>query len=163
MQRHREDDRRIVLRDSAELAEGLPIVLDVLKDVEGADQGEAAVGEWQGGYFAQHRKTAADLQAGESWAADVDEGRIGNGESGTQAWADFQSGRRRSCERGEERPGVEALRRNHLSHQPERVVEASVRVNGWPSRVLRDSGRYGVDNARDRDPTNPVAAAITLS
>ena len=61
MQGYREDDRRIVLRDPAELAEGLPIVLHVLKDVEGADQVEAAVGEWQGGNFAEHRETAAGV------------------------------------------------------------------------------------------------------
>ena len=46
MQGHREDDCRIVLRDPAELAEGLPIVRDVFDDVEGADQVKAAIGEW---------------------------------------------------------------------------------------------------------------------
>ena len=70
MQGHREDDRRIVLRDPAELAEGLPIVLDVLDDVEGADQVKAAVGERQGGDLAERCETAAGLQGGEGRSAD---------------------------------------------------------------------------------------------
>ena len=62
MQRHREDDVGIVPRDPAELAEDLPVVLDVLDDVEGADQVEACVGEWQGGDLAERRETTAGLR-----------------------------------------------------------------------------------------------------
>jgi hypothetical protein len=110
MQGHRKDDRRIVLRDPAELAEGLPIIHDMLDNVEGADQVKAAVGEWQGGDLAERRETTEGLEGGESRSADFDEGRAGNGESRTQAWADFESRRCRGCERGEQRPGVEAMR-----------------------------------------------------
>ena len=81
VQWHREDDRRVVLRDPAELAESLPIVLDVLDDIEGAYQVKAAVGEWEGGNFAEHCATAAGFQVREGRPADVDERRTGNGES----------------------------------------------------------------------------------
>ena len=57
MQRHRKDDRGIVPSDPAELAEDVPVVLDVLDDVEGADQVERAIGEWQGGDVAEGRET----------------------------------------------------------------------------------------------------------
>ena len=46
MQRHREDDRRIIPRDPTEFAEDLLVVLDMFDNVEGADQVEGAVGEW---------------------------------------------------------------------------------------------------------------------
>ena len=72
MQGHREDDRRVVSRDPAELAEDLPIVLDVLDDVEGTDQVEGAIGEWQAGDLAPRSETAAGLQVGEGRSSDVD-------------------------------------------------------------------------------------------
>ena len=163
MQWHREDDRRVVLRDPAELAESLPILLDVLDDIESAYQVKASIGEWEVGNFAEHRATAAGLQVGEGGPTDVDEGRTGNGESRAQARADFESRWCRGRKCGEERPGVEALWRNHVTRRPEGVVETSVGVNGQARRVLRTSCRHGASDARDRCPRSPVPTEITLS
>ena len=52
-----------------------------------------------------------------------------------QTRADLEARRRRGRERGEQRPGVEALRRDHVARRPERVVEAS--VGGNRSGALR--------------------------
>ena len=59
MQGNGKDDRCPIPGYAAELAECLPIVLNVLDDVERADQVEAAVAERQGGYLAERRETAA--------------------------------------------------------------------------------------------------------
>ena len=87
IQGHREDECRTVPRDPLELAEGLAVVLDVLDDVEGTYQVEAAIGEWQGGDLAERRETRAgpEMREGRSlmstkcvpaWeAADADLGR----------------------------------------------------------------------------------------
>lgn len=159
MQRHRKDHRCIVLCDPAELKEGLPIILNMLDNVERADQVKAVVWKRQGRHCTKYRKTAARLQAGESRPTDVDEGRAGNGESRTQPRADFESRRCRGCERGEKRPGVEALRQDHGARRPERIVEVSVDGNGRARHVLRASRREGASEARGRAP---VPTDITL-
>ena len=148
IERHREDDGRTVARDPAELAEGLLVVPDVLEDVEGAHQIEAAIGKRQGGDLAESRETRAGGQTREGWPADVDEARAGDGEPRMQPRADLESRRRRRRERGEQRPGVEALGRNDVARRPERVVEASVGGNVRSRSVLHGSYRQGVHALR---------------
>ena len=150
IQGHREDDGRTVPRDPAELAEGLPVVLDVLDDVEGAHQVEAAIGKRQGGDLAERRETRAGLQTRERRSADVDEVRARDGEPRMQTRADLESRRRRRRERGEQRPGVEALRRDDVARRPERVVEASVRGDVDPigSPSMRSEGVHRPRSSR---------------
>ena len=142
------------LRDPTELAKDLPVVLDVLDDVEGADQVEAAIGERQRGDLAERRETAARLQAGERRSADVDEVRARDREPRTQPRSDLESRRRRGRQRGEQRPRVEALRRDHVARRPERVVEASI-GGKLRARRVRRTCRHGAHSARihETDPT----------
>ena len=163
MQGHREDDRRIVLRYPAELAEGLPIILDVFNDVEGAKQVKTAVGKRQGGDLAEHCQSAMSIQTGESRSADIHKGRTSDGEPRMQARSDLESRRCRSCKRGKQRPGVEALWRNDKTRRPERVVELSVDVCGLARRVLRTSCRYRASAIRSRDPRNSLPTELTRS
>ncbi len=68
-----------------------------------------------------------------------------------------------AASRGEEWPGIEALRRNQVTRRPKRVVEASVGVNDQARRVLLASCRHGTGEAGDHDPCNPVSTETTLS
>ena len=143
IQGHREDECRTVPRDPLELAEGLAVVLDVLDDVEGTYQVEAAIGEWQGGDLGERRETRAGPETREGRLADVDEVRARDGKPRMQTRADLEPRRRRCRERGEQRPGVESLRRDEVARRPERVVKATVGCNVRARRVRRSSCRHG--------------------
>src|SRR6185295_17900910 len=77
MQRHREDDRGAGRCHPRQLAEDASVVVDVLDDVEGAHQVEAAIRKGQGADVGERGQPAAGLEAGEGGHADIDEVRAG--------------------------------------------------------------------------------------
>jgi len=87
---------------------------------------EGAIREWQGSDLAERRETAVSLQAERAGRLTSTKDVPAMGSRGRRPGPDLESGRRRGRERGEQRPGVETLRRDHVARRPERVVEASV-------------------------------------
>ena len=132
VERDRQEQDCVRGGDARELRQGGLVVVDVLDDVEGADQIEGAVGKGNRSHGSAYSARATPMQSRDCRRAQIDEVRPLDREARSESWCDLESLTGLRDEAAHERPRIESLGLDQPRIRPECVVEPPIRLPELP-------------------------------